>query len=162
VLTGHHAYPVRDFAALPNAWKFSVARPSELVAGIPAALDDLVLDLLQLDAANRPANAAEVMERISAIEGRTLEEHLLVAQSYLATPACVGREMELARVRSKAMRVQRGHGTALVVSGAAGVGRTRFLDQTVLSAKLLGLTVVRADSDDAVQGEYGIVRRLLQ
>jgi serine/threonine protein kinase len=34
-LTGRHAYPARDFASLSNAWRFGIARPSELVPGIP-------------------------------------------------------------------------------------------------------------------------------
>jgi serine/threonine-protein kinase len=161
VLTGRHAYPVREFAALPKAWQFGIARPSELVAGIPAALDDLVLDLLQQDPERRPATAAEVMERLSAIEGRTLQENLLVAQSYLTTPVFVGREPELAAVRAKAARALEGQGSALLVLGEAGVGRSRFLDQNALAGQLLGLTVIRADADDAASGDYGVMRRLL-
>ena len=161
VLTGRHAYPVREFAALPKAWQFGIARPSDLVAGIPAALDDLVLDLLQQDPERRPASAAEAMERLSAIEGRTLQENLLVAQSYLTTPVFVGREAELSSVRSKALRAREGHGAAMLALGDAGLGRSRFLDQNVLTAQVLGLTVIRADADDAASGDYGVLRRLL-
>jgi hypothetical protein len=161
-LTGHHAYPVRDFAALPNAWRFGIARPSELVPGIPEALDALVLDLLQLDPDNRPTCAAEVMERLAAIEGRPVDEQLVVAQSYLTTPAFVGHTAELARIRTKTLRAMRKRGSTALVEGTSGVGRSRFLDACVLSGKLLGATVLRADADDASDGEYGAMRSLVR
>ncbi|HKP62935.1 MAG TPA: protein kinase [Polyangiales bacterium] len=160
-LTGHHAYPARDFANLPNAWRFAIARPSELAPEVPEALDALVLDLLQLDPQSRPSHAAEVMQRLAAIEGKPVDEQLVVAQAYLATPAFVGREAELERVRERTLRAMRKRGGALLVRGVTGVGRTRFLDACVLSGKLLGATVLRADADDAEQGEYGAMRALL-
>jgi hypothetical protein len=158
-LTERHPYPVRDFASLPNAWRFGVARPSELVPGIPEALDALVLDLLQLSPDDRPSNAAEVMARLSAIAGTPQGEHLLVAQSYLATPTFVGRQRELARIKGKMMRALRKRGAAVLVEGPAGSGRSRLLDVSLLSSKLLGMTVVRADADDGEE-DYGVVRRL--
>jgi hypothetical protein len=161
-LTGHHAYPARDFASLPNAWRFAIARPSELVPEIPEALDALVLDLLQLEPQNRPSHAAEVMERLAAIEGKPIDEQLVVAQAYLSTPAFVGREAELERVRARTLRALRKRGGALLVRGAAGVGRTRFLDACVLSGKLLGASVLRADAADSEQGDYGAMRALSQ
>jgi hypothetical protein len=161
-LTAHHAYPVREFSALPNAWRFGVARPSELVPGIPEALDALVLDLLQLDPDDRPTCAAEVMERLAAIEGRPVDEQLVVAQSYLTTPAFVGHTAELARVRTKTLRAMRKRGSAALVLGTSGVGRTRFLDACVLAGKLLGATVLRVDADDAAEGEYGAMRAILR
>jgi hypothetical protein len=159
-LTQRHAYPVRDFASLPNAWRFGVARPSELVPGIPDVLDALVLDLLQLQPENRPSNAAEVMARLSAIAGTPLDEHLLVAQAYLATPTFVGRKAELSRVEARMERALRKRGAALLIEGPAGAGRSRFLDATLLNSKLLGMTVVRADANDG-ERDYGVVRRLL-
>jgi hypothetical protein len=160
-LTHHHPYPVHDFAGLPNAWRFAVARPSELVPGIPDALDALILDLLALAPDARPSNAAEVMARLSAISGVQTAEQLLVAQAYLTTPVFVGRRRELARVGAKSMRVLRQRGAALLIEGPAGSGRSRFLDTCLLNSKLSGVTVVRADADDA-GGDYGVMRSLLQ
>jgi hypothetical protein len=159
-LTERHPYPVRDFASLPSAWQFGVARPSELVPGIPEALDALVLDLLQLEPNDRPSNAAEVRARLSAIAGTQQDEQLVVAQAYLATPAFVGRERELTRVKARTMRALRKGGTSLLIEGPAGSGRSRFLDACLLNSKLLGMTVVRADADDG-EDDYGVVRRLL-
>ena len=121
-----------------------MARPSELAPGIPDALDALVLDLLQLVPDVRPTYAAEVMERLAAIEGRALDEQLVVAQSYLTRPTFVGHTAELARIRTKTLRAMRKRGSAALVEGGSGVVRTRFLDACVLASKLLGMTVLRA------------------
>jgi Protein kinase domain/AAA ATPase domain len=159
-LTGHHPYPARDFAHLPNAWRFGVARPSELAPDIPDALDVLVLDLLQLRPEARPSNAAEVMDRLSSITGIAPDEQLLVAQAYLATPAFVGREAALSRAKARSMRALAKRGSALLIEGPSGSGRSRFLDACLLNSKLLGMTVVRADAGDG-ESEYGVVRRWL-
>src|SRR5207244_648967 len=105
-------------------------------------------------------SAAEVIERLSAIEGATSGEHLLVAQAYLSTPLLVGREADLERATAKTTRALRAHGGALLVSGDSGVGRSRFLDACVLDAKLRGATVLRVDSDDAQEGDFGALRAL--
>jgi hypothetical protein len=160
-LTGRHAYPARDFESLPGLWQFSVVRPSELVAGVPEALDALLLDMLQLDPKNRPTNAAEVLERLAAVEGRPVVEHAQAAQAYLSIPAFVGRDSELRRIRSYAQRALRGAGSAVLVRGAAGVGRSRFLAAAVLAGKLLGVEVLRADADESIVGDYAAVRSLL-
>jgi hypothetical protein len=159
-LTRHHPYPVRDFASLPNAWNFAIARPSELAPNIPDALDTLILDLLQLAPEARPSNAAEVMARLSAISGSQPNQELLVAQAYLTTPVFVGRQRELARVGGKTIRVLRRRGAAVLIEGPRGSGRSRFLDNCLLTSKLSGVTVVRADSDDA-ETDYGVMRSLL-
>ncbi|HET8934672.1 MAG TPA: serine/threonine-protein kinase [Polyangiales bacterium] len=164
-LTGSHAYPARDFTTLQHLWQVPLRRPSELVSDVPDALDALVLDLLQLDLNHRPGNAADVIDRLSAIEGRThhdVDEQLVVAQSYLSTPTFVGRAEELARAQSKFAGALRAHGCVLFVTGARGAGRTRFLEACLLEAKLHGYMGLRADADDAASGDYGVLRRLLR
>jgi hypothetical protein len=165
-LTNHHAYPARDFASLPNAWRFALPRPSELASDIPEALDALILDLLQLDPNLRPSNAAEVIERLLAIEGRPAnaqgaEQHV-VAQSYLDTPVFVGRSEELPRVRSRIVRGLRKHGAVVLITSEPGAGRSRFLEACTLEAKLQGYTCLRADAEDSAQGDYGVMQRLLR
>jgi Protein kinase domain/AAA ATPase domain len=158
-LTGRHAYPAKTFAQLRDFWELRPARPREIVPGLPPALDTLVMDLLHLDPTLRPANAAEVMEQLAAIEGRPVEEHLQATQAYLATPNLVGRDALLARVRAKLLRTLRGYGSALLFTGPSGVGRTRLLSACLLEAKLLGALAFRADANDATE-DWGVVRAL--
>jgi hypothetical protein len=159
-LVGHHAYAARSFAQLNQAWQTGFAPPSELIAGIPEALDALVSDLLRLEPDARPANAAEVIARLCAIDGTTPIEQLRVAQAYLAIPTLVGREPMLARVHRKLKRARHARGRTLLIEGGPGVGRSRFLDACVLDAALLGAVCARADADDAGRGEYGVLAAL--
>jgi hypothetical protein len=158
-LTGRHAYPAKTFAQLRDFWEIRPARPRELVPDVPAALDALVMDLLHVDPAVRPANGGEVMEQLAVIEGRPVEEQLQVTQAYLVTPSLVGRDAFLARVRAKLLRTLRGFGSALLFTGGSGVGRTRLLAACLLEAKLLGALAIRADATDAKE-DYGVVRAL--
>ncbi|HKU36706.1 MAG TPA: ATP-binding protein, partial [Polyangiales bacterium] len=109
----------------------------------------------------RPASAAEVLQRLAAIDGAGLVEEEHAARAYLATPTLVGRSEQLARVRRKLERtLRRGRSNSVLVSGPGGVGRSRFLDACLLEATLLGVSVVRTDADDAASGEWGVVRAL--
>ncbi len=159
-LTTRAAYPARNFAELPNAWRSPPRSPSHFADGIPRELDNLVLSLIDIDPVARPVNAAEVMERLSAIAGIELDEQLLVSKSYLSTPTLVGRGQETLRVRKRMLNVPRRRGATLLIEGPAGVGRTRFLNACVLEAKVAGATVLKADAGDAHAGNWAAARAL--
>src|SRR5262245_60793968 len=55
MLTGRHAFPATRLEALTAAWEIVPPPPSAVVAGIPEALDRLVLSLLHRDPRSRPA-----------------------------------------------------------------------------------------------------------
>ncbi len=159
-LTGRNAYPARDFKQVREYWQIRPPLPSELVQDIPKALDALVMSLMHLERTARPANAAEVMERLAAIADIPIDAQLLVSEAYLSTPTLVGREKTLRRLRKYLDRTQRGRGGVLTIRGASGVGRTRFMNACVLEGKLMGATVLHADASEAHTGEYAIARSL--
>jgi hypothetical protein len=161
-LTGRHAYPGRSFASMRNIWRTQPAVPSRYVPDIPPALDQLVMSLLSLSAARRPASAAAVIERLTAIAGLQVEEQLLVQRSFLSTPGLVGRDAALQQVRRHMIQAARGRGAALFLTGPRGVGRSRMVDACVLEAKLASASVLRADAADAQDGDWGGVRSLLE
>ncbi len=160
VLTGRNAYSARNFNALRHAWRSKPRPPSSLVPDIPKELDTLVLSLIDLDPLARPSNAAEVMDRLSAIASLDVSEHLTVSQAYLSTPMLVGRDAQVVRIRKHLIKARRGSGRSVVIESEPGMGRSRFLDACVLEGKLLGATVLRADASDAHSGAWGVVRVL--
>lgn len=159
-LTGRHAYPAHDFRHLRKLWEAPFAPPSALAPEVPAELDALVMSLLSLDPAARPASAAEVLDRLSAIAALPADEQLQVSNAYLHTPTLVGRTTMLARARKKLARARDRRGSSTLVLGTPGVGRSRFFAACVLEGKLLGLTALRADAIDGQRGDYGAVRAL--
>jgi hypothetical protein len=101
-----------------------------------------------------------VVEQLRVIEGRTREETELLSTAYLTTPTLVGREPLLARVRRRLKRARAGRGSALLIHGASGVGRSRLLAACLLEAKLQGVLALRADASDS--RDYDALRRLCE
>jgi hypothetical protein len=159
VLTARHAYPAKSFNQLRTFWESQPTRPADLVKDIPVALDALVMNLLHPDPGVRSANAAEVMEQLAVIEGRTFEELPQVSSAYLSAPTLVARQATLTRVRAKLARALHGRGGGVLIEGAAGVGRSRLLTACLLEGKLAGALTLHADASDA-ETDYGVLRAL--
>jgi tetratricopeptide (TPR) repeat protein len=160
-LTRRHAFPeARNWATMRDAWRTRPVPPSQYEPSIPGELDQLVLSLIHLDPTARPSSAAEVMGRLSGIASIPIDEQNLVRQAYLTRPTLVGRDDEILRARKQMVRTLRGRGATMVITGPAGVGRSRLLDAYALEGKLLGATVLRADSADANAGSWGAMQAL--
>lgn len=160
-LTGAIPYPARSFAEVMTAWSGKVISPSALVPSIPPALDDLVLSLITVEPSLRPQSAFDVMQLLAAIGELQPNESDAVPRAYLSTPALVGREGVLEEFRHSLLASRLSRGRALLLKGAAGVGRSRMLDACSLEAKTLGFTVLRATAMGAHQ-PFATVQRLAQ
>jgi hypothetical protein len=160
LLTGRHAYPAARFAELKGAWGSPVEPPSKWVAGIPEALDSLVLSLLSLNPTARPGAASEVFDRISAAAGLGGHEGVTVAQGYLATPTLVGRDEVTARFRKRLRAADGGRGSTLVIEGKPGFGRSRLLASLVTEATLANVVTLCGQGADGRAGVFGVVRAL--
>ena len=158
-LTKRQPYAARSFERLPDAWRSSPVPPSAIVPGVPAALDDLLLDMLRIDAGSRPKSAAEVMERLTPLLAVPPDDGLRAGRAYLVTPKLVGRDQVVSKFRKQMVRALRGQGGGFAVVGEEGTGRSRMLDAFVLEAKLVGATAVRAGSEDAVR-PFGVAASL--
>jgi tetratricopeptide (TPR) repeat protein len=145
VLTGTHAVQASSMGDLPPALARPIARPSQRAAGLPKAMDELVLSLLQHDPLARPANAAYVIDRLAAIASQPLaEDTQRVSMSYVAHPPLVGRDDELGQLAELLRDSAQGHGHTVWVEAAQGAGRSALLDRLALDAQLTGATVLRA------------------
>jgi hypothetical protein len=160
LLTGRYPYPARDLAQLPLAWSSLPAPPRRHDAQIPPALDELVMQLLQLDRDSRPSSAAEVMERVCGVAGLLLCELPEVSRAYLLAPGMVDRESALGEARRLLARSRQGRGGSLWIEGVEGAGRSRLLSACVLEAKLLGMVVLRGDAADGAAGPYGLAKQI--
>jgi hypothetical protein len=145
-LTGRYAFPARRLADLPAFWGNPPARPSSFGREVPRALDDLVMSLLSVDPLARPATAAEVIDRLGAIAGLPAPAAGETVAGYLLSGELVGRTQELAWMNARLERLSQGRGTLGVMEGAAGVGKSRLLDELSLVAQLKGVRVLHADA----------------
>lgn len=161
-LTRRHAYPARTLAVLAQVWRQPPAPPSTLVAGIPPALDALVMSLLSHRVEARPASAAEVMDRLTSLADLPSVDRLRVRNAYLATPELVGRAQSVAAIRSDLAAIKQGQKRQLTFRGEAGLGRSRLLDATLLEARLEGADTLRVQPADLREGTCAIAPFLLE
>ena len=160
-LTGRTAYRARHFSELAEVWRTPPRPPSSVRAGIPRALDELVMSLLALDPGARPRSAAEVMARLAEIAGLPADESLDVRAAYLFAPALVGRGPALRRFDRHFVRARRGRGGGLAITGTPGAGRSRVLDACVLRAKVAGVSVLRCNVASAKSAPWAVAQALL-
>ncbi|HEX4336156.1 MAG TPA: serine/threonine-protein kinase [Polyangiaceae bacterium] len=161
-LTGRPAYPARDFTQLGEVWATKPVPPSELVAGVPPALDALVSSLLSLEPSLRPQTAFDVMHRLSAIAGLARAEPEGVTRAYLTAPVVVGRQRAFRILRAHMARALRGRGKSVLLLGAPGVGRSRMLDAFSLDAKTRGATVLRAGTKTSGSEPFALAQAIAE
>jgi DNA-binding CsgD family transcriptional regulator len=82
----------------------------------------------------------------------------------LAQPAALlEREPEVERIRATLQAAGRQTGGTLVIEGAAGIGKSRLLDEVRTSAPDLGISVLNARATELEQGfPFGVVRQLFE
>jgi hypothetical protein len=163
ILTARHAYPARRLEDLPDLWTTTPPPPSASAPDVPKELDALVQRLLSMDPRARPASAADVIARLTAIgeladEGTTETRRL--ALSFLTNPRFVGRKEVLERVRALSQAAARGRGGCVWIEAIAGMGRTRVLEEIGVSAQADGATVVHVDAG-MVRQTRGTARALV-
>ncbi|HKP62615.1 MAG TPA: protein kinase [Polyangiales bacterium] len=154
-LTGCHPYPARGLGDLPGFWAQTPLPPSQLSPQIPSELNALIMSMISPDPLSRPAHAAQVIDQLCAVAGLEVSDAELAADSYLASGRLVGRENEQQELASRCERALSGRGAALLLSGAAGSGKTRLLRETGLNAQLRGMLVLEADAQ-LTTGYFGL------
>src|SRR5262249_12780838 len=132
MLTGERPFVGEDVGAIYGQQLYAQPlAPSALNAAIPAALEVLILRLLEKDPAQRLASAAHVRQALEALdvsaplaeqEGRDLGR-----ARYRRTFA--GREAEVRQLRAAYEAAVAGQGALLIVVGEPGVGKTALCEQ---------------------------------
>jgi len=129
-------------------------------AGVPPALDALVLRLLAKDPAERPATAGEVVVELRRLREVSLEPvpvteitgegGLLAAGDWRRF---VGRSVELAAARGACDEVLAGRSRLVLVVGEPGIGKTRLVEEVAAYAALRGAQVCWGH---CYEGEVGV------
>jgi serine/threonine protein kinase len=97
--------------------------PSDVALDVPADLDTLCADLLRPDPAARPS-AAEILARLGSDERYPA---ISLPSSPSAPEAFVGRESELAELRSLLALTNQGSAVVVNVGGRSGIGKSALL-----------------------------------
>jgi ABC-type oligopeptide transport system substrate-binding subunit len=118
-----------------------VVPPRAHNADIPPALDALIVRLLNKNPHDRPSSATEVLQILDAPDildrGAAPSEELSVLER-IRRGCLVGRGRELGEARVLWNRALSGQGQLLMVSGEAGVGKTRLVRELATQVQVLG------------------------
>jgi ABC-type oligopeptide transport system substrate-binding subunit/DNA-binding SARP family transcriptional activator len=118
-----------------------VVPPRARNAEIPPALDTLILRLMNKDQGKRPGSATEVLQILDSpdmIDLQAAPEEELWVLNRIRRGRLVGRDQELRQARALWDRALSGNGQMLLVSGEAGIGKTRLVRELAAQIQILG------------------------
>ncbi len=131
--------------------------PSTFNRDVPPGIEGLVLRLLAKDPGLRPASADRFLEQLNEVAGGTLRiETPEVRRHRVLGGGFVGRARELARLTARIQDTrQQRRGGLVLVSGEAGVGKSRLLRELQVHCQLEGfdLFVGRAGAGGLAMAE---------
>jgi tetratricopeptide (TPR) repeat protein len=163
LLTGAHAYAARGLRELPDSWRGAIVPPSRRVAelaradlpALPPELDALLAALLSHTPVQRPASAAELIDRMAAIAGFERDPGELGVNAVLRSAELSGRVRERRSLRRRSRMAELGRGSCVLIEAKSGAGRTRLLRELATEARLEGATVLQIDAA-LCQGALGV------
>jgi tetratricopeptide (TPR) repeat protein len=142
-----------------------VVPPRAFRNDLPAAFNDLIVQLLAKLAADRPASAEDVERRLAAIA--TLQavepgEGLVSQLERIARGRMVGRQAELGTAAALWRQAAAGRGQVLLVSGEPGVGKTRLVREVIAQAQISGGRVLQSEAHPEGGAPYAPILRLVR
>jgi len=123
-----------------------VVPPRARNAKIPPVLEELILSLLNKDPDYRPDCASDVLQLLGTLnlhdfEATQVEEPSVL--NWIGRGRLIGREHEMQTGKVLWNRTLTGKGQMLVLSGEAGIGKTRLVRELVTQAKVTGGRVLQ-------------------
>ena len=132
---------------------------------LPDALDQLILRLMSKLPDERPASAQDVIEILESpglLQGETARDLEIPALERIGRGRMAGRESELQQARTLWGRALTGKGQTLLLSGEAGIGKTRLVRELIAQAKLSGAQVLQGLNDAQVTQPLGAFKQTLR
>lgn len=161
LFAGHHPFDTSD----PKVLFDDILNTPAPVWSI-AVEDNLaeVLERLLAKSENERYNDAEkVMRDLYAVTGRPLPpETAEIRESYLQAAKFVGRERELAQLTGLLNEAVQGRGSAWLVGGESGVGKSRLTDELRTLALVEGALVLTGQAVNEGGSTYHVWREILR
>ncbi|MEZ4513680.1 MAG: protein kinase [Chloroflexota bacterium] len=115
--------------------------------GDNAALTAVIRALLAKTPAARPPTASHVISTLNTAVGRAMPpETAVIRESYLQAATFVGREGEMQQLTAALNQTKQGYGSAWLIGGESGVGKTRLLRELETLALVDGFLVLRGQA----------------
>jgi serine/threonine protein kinase len=122
-----------SFAVLLKESANFVSQPASMIAEIPQWLENIIIKLL----ARECSRANEVITIINnCTKSKFALETEKTIEGYLLSSRFVGRNKEMELLESFHTKAQQGHGHVVLITGDAGVGKSRLLKEFKIFAQL--------------------------
>ncbi|MDX2163348.1 MAG: AAA family ATPase [bacterium] len=109
----------------------------------------IITRLLEKDPAERYQRASDVIHALYAAMGEPPPaERADIRDSFLQAAQFIGREAEWARLQAAADALLHNQGSAFLIGGESGIGKSRLLDELRIYALTRGAQVVRGQAID--------------
>ncbi|MCI0711356.1 MAG: protein kinase [Chloroflexi bacterium] len=147
ILTGHHPF---DTDQEPRALISEILNVEPDLSMIPGHLQPVVKRLLAKFPEDRYSSAIKVIGAIHNIYNRTIPLRTsAILDSHLQTATFVGRQTELGRLLDAMAELAHQHaGSAWLVGGESGVGKSRLLEELRIQALVEGIPVLVGQAID--------------
>lgn len=113
---------------------------------VPAALRPILALLLAKDPHARYQDAVQALEALAQALHLELQESRAIRESFLQSAAFVGREAELSQLVGALEASLAGRGSAWLIGGESGVGKSRLLDEIRIRGLVTGAQVLRGQA----------------
>lgn len=135
------------------------------LTGVPEAIQPLAAQLLAKSPNERPVSAQAVIDMLyNAFDLPVPPESEAVRESFLQASRFVGRQTELETLLTALDKSVRSEGSAWLIGGESGVGKTRLIEELRTQALVQGALVLRGqavtDGGELLQMWRGVMRRL--
>jgi predicted ATPase len=145
LFVGRYPYRRANMAAMVQSILHDKPDTAELDDGLGAVLDRL----LSKDPHERYENADEVVEALCAASNvQVPDEDQSLRESFLQSARFVGRDDALFDLQEALFETKSRHGSAWLVAGESGVGKTRLLEEVRIRALVQGVHVLRGQASN--------------
>ncbi|MBN1955301.1 MAG: GAF domain-containing protein [Anaerolineae bacterium] len=129
--------------------------PRKFSADVPEALQSIILRLIAKEPADRYESANAVIQAVNRLaEFDFPVETKETKRGYVQSGSFVGREFELARLQGLMMRMMQEQGRLVLITGAAGMGKTRLVRELRLRAQMQRVLVCEGTCREQVRTPY--------
>lgn len=158
---GEHPFPQTDISTLINSVLFKIPDISQL--DVSYDIGSFIERLLMKDPDDRFANAGEAINALKYALDEPIElDSSATRDSFLQAARLVGRDRELGQLALALADAKEGQGSAWLIGGESGVGKSRLIDELRTLALVDGALAMRGQSNIEGRTPYQLWRNIFR
>lgn len=155
LITGLFPYTLTDVTRLIHDILSLV--PDASLMDVPAAMTTVIADLLAKSPAERKHTAAQVKRiLLDCFPSMRTQDTRATQESFLQAAQFIGRDIEFGQLTAMLAQARDCRGSAWLIGGESGVGKSRLLEELRTVALVNGMTVLRGQAVVTGGSLYGL------